>query len=354
MAGSGIEYLWETIYAKNTVCHMMSGHAFSRALRAHFLTQQALIHLLLESLPAKSFPKAAQTQIRDVADSLMAGQISCEEAVGLRCVRDAHAVLQEAMQRCSETRMGRLWVGYIRMVQIMRNFVRAERCGHWKLHIHSAQEMIPYFFASGHLHYAKSSLLYLQTMETLATRMSAIEFDRYTSGGFFTIRRSDKFWGGIWTDLTIEQTLMRKLNARGGLTQGRGTGPGAIAKFLHTATATFPVMEAIEAFCSVRSESSEQHKKLRESRIKRDRSDLDKILAWLSRHSPFQDRSDNDLVSLSTGAIADDGAQEVGAAAMQRAVGTPYGNFHIKKSDRVKSLASMSLTIKTKKLQLPQ
>ena len=240
------------------------------------------------------------------------------------------------------------------MVGIMRNFVRAERCGNWKLHIHSVQEMIPFFFASGHLHYAKSSLLYLQNMETLEERLSATEYERFTSNGFFTIRRSAKFWGGIWTDLTIEQTLMRKLKARGGLTQGRGTGPGAVAKFLHTATATFPVMEAVESFCDVRSETSEQHKELRDSRIKRDRLDLEKMLAWFSMHSPFQERREDALISLSTGAIADDSvdcdkAEELGAAAMQRAVGTAYGNFHIKKSDRVKSLASMSLTIKTNK-----
>ncbi|KAK4880980.1 hypothetical protein RN001_004299 [Aquatica leii] len=38
MRGSGIEELWSTVYAKNTVPHLLSGHAFSRSLRAHLLT----------------------------------------------------------------------------------------------------------------------------------------------------------------------------------------------------------------------------------------------------------------------------------------------------------------------------
>ena len=50
MAGSGLEELWETVYAKNSVPHMLSGHAYSRSIRAHLLTQQALGVLLLETL----------------------------------------------------------------------------------------------------------------------------------------------------------------------------------------------------------------------------------------------------------------------------------------------------------------
>ena len=36
MAGSGIEDLWGTVYAPSSVPHMSTGHAFARALRAHF------------------------------------------------------------------------------------------------------------------------------------------------------------------------------------------------------------------------------------------------------------------------------------------------------------------------------
>ena len=46
MAGSGLEELWESVYAKGSVVHMMSGHAYSRALCAHFLTQSALAKIL--------------------------------------------------------------------------------------------------------------------------------------------------------------------------------------------------------------------------------------------------------------------------------------------------------------------
>lgn len=43
---------------------------------------------------------------------------------------------------------------------------------------------------------------------------------KFTENGYFTIRRTDKFWSGVWSDMTIEQTLMRSMKATGGLTHG--------------------------------------------------------------------------------------------------------------------------------------
>lgn len=47
MSGSGIEDLWETIYARGSIPHLISSHAYSRAMRANILTLQALIKILL-------------------------------------------------------------------------------------------------------------------------------------------------------------------------------------------------------------------------------------------------------------------------------------------------------------------
>ena len=39
---------------------------------------------------------------------------------------------------------------------------------------------------------------------------------------FHSIRRSDRFWAGLSSDLVIEQALMRSVKSCGGLTRGRG------------------------------------------------------------------------------------------------------------------------------------
>lgn len=45
MTGSGLAELWERVYAKGSVVHMLTGHAFSCA---HILTFTALICVLME------------------------------------------------------------------------------------------------------------------------------------------------------------------------------------------------------------------------------------------------------------------------------------------------------------------
>ena len=48
MKGSGIEELFNEVYAENTVQQIIYGKALSRALRAHLLAESALISILFE------------------------------------------------------------------------------------------------------------------------------------------------------------------------------------------------------------------------------------------------------------------------------------------------------------------
>lgn len=55
------------------------------------------------------------------------------------------------------------------MIDILRRFIKAERTGNWELHLQTAKDMLPYFAASGHNLYVKSSRVYLQQMDNLKT-----------------------------------------------------------------------------------------------------------------------------------------------------------------------------------------
>ncbi|KAJ8892916.1 hypothetical protein PR048_005497 [Dryococelus australis] len=50
MGGCVLEGMWNTKYAKNTVVHMLSGRQYYRAMRAHIMTQQALLIYFLNML----------------------------------------------------------------------------------------------------------------------------------------------------------------------------------------------------------------------------------------------------------------------------------------------------------------
>jgi hypothetical protein len=48
MKGSGLEELMAEVYAENSVEHMLSGKAVSRALRAHFLIKSSITYHCLK------------------------------------------------------------------------------------------------------------------------------------------------------------------------------------------------------------------------------------------------------------------------------------------------------------------
>lgn len=50
MDGSGLKEVLFVIFAQNSVVHILSGHAYSRAIRGHTLLQLALAHIILTEL----------------------------------------------------------------------------------------------------------------------------------------------------------------------------------------------------------------------------------------------------------------------------------------------------------------
>ena len=107
-------------------------------------------------------------------------------------------------------RTSQYWFLYLDMLDIVLTFMRAERTGDWVKHINIIKLMLPYIAASGHNLYVKAILVYVQQMEDL--EITHPEVHAMFLAGHHSIWRSDRYWGGLSTDLIIEQCLMRTLN----------------------------------------------------------------------------------------------------------------------------------------------
>ena len=108
MAGSGLEELWETVYAKKSVSHMISGHAYSRSIRAHLLTQQALGVLLLESL---SMDEHQKNTLTTCYSSLIDNTISLNDVLSNDAIEDIRTKLDKRLKEIEASgRTEKLWV----------------------------------------------------------------------------------------------------------------------------------------------------------------------------------------------------------------------------------------------------
>ena len=156
------------------------------------------------------------------------------------------------------------------------------------------------------------------------------------------IRRTDKFWAGLWPDLVIEQVLMRSLKSRGGLTGGRGMSPSVRALWVHSMHSCGSIHNAMTATTQHYHKTSEQHKELGKSRCQRDFDDLQKMVEWLDSFNLF-DETRIVLHSLSLGLVADesincDNAEKVGRVIHTKFDHASVAKCTIKRSDQVQCL----------------
>ena len=358
MSGSGQEQMWSTAYAEGSIPQMVSGHSYSRALRAHILSVQAISSVLL------TFPGVLENvdteALHRTWEDLLHENISLGDALSSTGAFQVTQILKQEIQKARKlSRTSKLWVQHFDRVLTLLRFIRAERTGDWALHIQSVQEMLPTFHAAGHLAYAKSAQLYLQEMERLEKLLPTEDFTKYISQGYFTIRRTDKFWAGIWTDMTIEQVLMKMMKVQGGLTRGRGITDSTLVYFICALPPCIPIMEALENLSGTSSASSEQHvahkdhKELQPARQKRDTADLVKFINWLKTHNPFDPKYQHQLISVFTGISADetincDRAYEVGSELQKEMVGKNFAELTLKRSAKVLPISAMTSTIKVR------
>ena len=222
MAGSGLEEVFGEIYGEATVTHMFSGKAVARALRAHMLVQGALVSHLINDLVDEG--KVDPSKFEIIYEKVMASGMSKEqqsqfgeEEIFLKVKEEIGKYIERKKE---ESRTAKLWLLYIEYDSIVKEFILAERTCNWYLHIKSVSKMMNLFSASGHINYAKSSRIYVQEMLDLSETNPWLE--QQFQEGHHAVRRTSRCWAGLWSDLVIEQTLIRSLKSRGGLTRGRG------------------------------------------------------------------------------------------------------------------------------------
>ena len=352
MAGSGLESMWETVYAPNSIPHMQTGHAYARALRAHILSAAVITSLLLENpgcLTGVNIQNLGATKA-----ALFDGELASNCLHNQESVPQVMQVIDDLMlSNYAGSRTGKLWVNYLIQVYYLKLFLFAERTGDCELHLYCICKMIPMFHNAGHFAYAKAARLYLQQMKSLQNIMTLPAYEKFAETGYFAIRRSNNFWSDNFSDQTIEQELMRLLKSSGGMTHGRGITDSSLMKWVHAIPYNIPTCDALGEYSGVHSHTSEQHKDLRQCSTNRDSHDCTVFTEWLGSHSQFGYTEYNAVVSVSSRVVSDntvncDQAFDVGEAAASSLTGKVFSDIKLSRNDRVVSITGSRNTIKVR------
>ena len=87
----------------------------------------------------------------------------------------------------------------------------------WEGHLSAVGKLLNLFAATGHVNYAKSARCF-----KLCVRFQEhiVIFETFAEG-YRVVRMTKRFLGGMWTDLVIEQVMIKSAKSGGGLTRER-------------------------------------------------------------------------------------------------------------------------------------
>jgi len=354
MEGSGLREAMEEIYAQHTVNHMIDGKAYARAVRCHLIIDAVLHKILLKKLIYEESRMGGDElcQLKDAYNLVIEKDFESLSTDSINVIDDLSTKLTESIDNLSESnRTAKLWKQYMYYIGLVKDFIFAERTGDWSFHLATVRKMLNLYAASGRVNYAKSARLYLQTMNELPEKHPWL-FQCFNEKGYHTIRRSDRYWAGLWSDLTIEQVLMRSVKSRGGLSRGRGMSESVVSTWCLSMHKLAAIHQAMSKLTNHQHQTSEQHVEMRVSRIERDLADQEKVLAWFEDHPPFSSSVEN-LISISNGMTATkeskincDEVEEIGEKIQKTLDGANYTEAKIKRNDGIRNLAALQSSVK--------
>ena len=214
---------------------------------------------------------------------------------------DSHSKLMSVLEeKSNSSRTTKLWVDVlIKPIFLCLLFVRAEREGDWPLHLEAVQNMIPLFFAAGHVNYARWGLYYLRSMEALPE-----DVQYHFMKGEHTVQLSDAVWAGVWSDMAIEVSYMRFGKGVAGII-GQSTNMETVKVWAYSLNACCEVVECLESMENKSSSPDNAHKEEKKSRILQDHVDRNVLRKRLEVSIDVFDASQhgNGLVNIVTGKI---------------------------------------------------
>lgn len=318
--GSGIEDLLieSGVYGSGTVSHLLTGKSYNRGMRGHKLLMEAMFRLEWQAfvtwLPSHGgINEAAVVQAVTACRQAVQDDENIEEALQqlkqhLRTVDEQFTMFKNEAR--SKSDLFAFWDDYVTMVQLLLQFIRAERSGDWSLHLSAAAGMTPHFFAMDRQNYSRWLPVYLADMNRLLETHPTVHQELVT--GNHAVSRSNQPFAQVWTDMALEQSINLDSKTKGGIV-GITQKPGALERWFLTSHERALITTSMKEMCGLQdSDRVGTHKEAGTNRRKRDEGDVMKILSTVTSGlmtNPFclDDEDDGDsripLTNIATGVV---------------------------------------------------
>ncbi|KAJ8886934.1 hypothetical protein PR048_013148 [Dryococelus australis] len=204
MAGSGLEDVLQTVYGSNTVNHLLTSKAVSRAFRGHMLVDSAFSSMILSDILSEEKNKHLVENILFLYDNFVRHKKTISDVDNSESRHILNTIITEKANNLRNTSMtNEVWLQYQSMVELSHKLIQADSSGCWLSHLNAIRECLSMFADADHSNYLKSAYLYLQTMSQLPESKPRIY--ALFQKGCLVVHRSDRPWSGLGCDLSSNQ-----------------------------------------------------------------------------------------------------------------------------------------------------
>ena len=119
------------------------------------------------------------------------------------------------IKRPEESPLFKYWSNVLKLIQLLRDIIRADQTGNWILHINTVKKLFPIFIIFDRTNYTLWCSLYLQ--DILNLEKTKPELYAEFLAGIFTVKRSFASFTPVTTDQSLEQTTNRSQKSSSGI-----------------------------------------------------------------------------------------------------------------------------------------
>ena len=103
----------------------------------------------------------------------------------------------------------------LKMIQILKNLIAADRDGNWSGHLQAVQDRLPILSQTGSISYTRYGSIYLEMMRQLP--QTHPQLYKEFSEGKFVVKTLNGNFNAVSPDMKLEQTIQRSKKSPGGV-----------------------------------------------------------------------------------------------------------------------------------------
>lgn len=364
------------VFGPNAMSVIMAGKNYKRCGLAHSLMFESLTRLHIKAfliwlIEEERLPRIVADEMEEVMAELQSdmGEIVADRVIDQRKQENfthqlerLYEIMQEyqpLLEAFNEQGKARsltfhLWLQYMEDVELAMEYIAAERVPSWSQHLRCFVEILCYAFAYDCHNYSRWGPVYVAEM--LLLPQTAPNVYKAFEDGKHVVTRSSGSFNSVWSDLGLEQTVVRDTKSKKGGIIGFSRQQEATIKWYLTAHQRSAVLKNFKILCGITDADNNFHHDVQRRVIVQDEKDVQSIVSNITNRfgNPFVIDMDKELgtpeplTNIATGVVASENisrdllnANETGKMALKEYVDSRLNS----------ELTKLSVPLKKKKLQ---